>query len=314
MLKSSSDDEVQSKNQFDVDQFGHPRVPYRGHYDAQHCNDRRAWAERFGSCSLEHCGQWWLNEGANESCSCISLKGNIENPIGLTKVPLGVCGPLLIKGQHAKGYILCPFATTEGALVASITRGATALTRSGGVHAKVIGQMQIRSPYFQLRSMAEVDIFLQWIVSNSDTLKEKVKFLLLNVVPFTRYESTHVFPLLIQVHSFSRHAELKKLDFSRFGRMIIIHFNYTTGDAAGQNMVTSCTSHLCKWIRSKIDRDIPHIKITFFYIESTSSGDKSMAYINLLRTRGFHVQAEAWIPESVLKKVLKVLNLCMSIC
>ncbi len=157
-----------------VDQFGHPRIPYRGYYDRRHCDDRRGWAERFGSCSLEHSGQWWLNEGNDDSSSCLKLRGNIENLIGLAKVPLAICGPLLIKGKFIKGYSLCPFATTEGALVASITRGATALTRSEGVNVKILEQNQIRSPYFRLRSLVEVEIFLKWITSHFDSIKEKV--------------------------------------------------------------------------------------------------------------------------------------------
>ena len=41
-----------------IDPYGHPRIPYRGHYDPEHCRKRREWAEKFASCSLEHTGQW----------------------------------------------------------------------------------------------------------------------------------------------------------------------------------------------------------------------------------------------------------------
>lgn len=158
----------------DIDAFGHPKIPYRGFYDKEHCDKRRAWAESFGSCSLEHCGQWWTGEGSNDSCSCMKLKGNIENPIGLAKVPLAICGPLLFRGEHLNGYRLCPFATTEGALVASTTRGATALTRSGGVYVRVLEQNQIRSPYFRLRSMSEVDLFSKWITEHFQQIRDRV--------------------------------------------------------------------------------------------------------------------------------------------
>ena len=110
----------------------------------------------------------------------------------------------------------------------------------------------------------------------------------------------------VQVHLFSQHAQLKKLSFSPMGRVIVVHFNYNTGDACGQNMVTSCTSQLCKWIRSRVAEELPQIKIEKFFIESGLSGDKSLTFINMWRTRGFHVQAEAWIPENVLNSVLKV--------
>lgn len=71
-------------------------------------------------------------------------------------------------------------------------------------------------------------------------------------------------------------------------------------------MTTSCTAYLCRYILEKVKTELPHVHITSFCIESGLSGDKSMSTMNLWRTRGFHVQAEAWIPENVLKSVLKV--------
>lgn len=158
----------------DRDPYGHPKIPFRGYYDLQKCNQRRQWAEQFASCSLTHTGEWWNDEGKDDSCSCLKLKGNIENPIGLAKVPVGLAGPLLLFGDHVRGYTLCPFATTEGALVASVTRGATALTRSGGVHVKIINQNQIRSPSFEFRNMQEVDVFVEWLASNSNAMQKQV--------------------------------------------------------------------------------------------------------------------------------------------
>lgn len=162
----------------DIDELGNPKVPFRGRYERKYCDWRRAWVEKFADCSLEQCGQWWLNEGSSDSCSCAGLRGNIENPIGLAKVPLAVCGPLLIKGQHVDGLTLCPLASTEGALVASITRGATALTRAGGVRVRVLEQVQIRSPCFIFHSIDEVDLFARWLDSNFSTAQQRVSYYL----------------------------------------------------------------------------------------------------------------------------------------
>lgn len=85
-----------------------------------------------------------------------------------------------------------------------------------------------------------------------------------------------------------------------------MHFKFHTKDAAGQNMVTSSTWQLCKWLLRKIETDLQSIQIINFWIESNMSGDKKVAFLNLMRTRGLHAQAEAWIPESILKSVLKV--------
>ena len=110
----------------------------------------------------------------------------------------------------------------------------------------------------------------------------------------------------IQVKLFSQHATLINVTPTRQGRIVIAHFKFHTKDAAGQNMVTSGTWHSCKWLLRTIAKDLPHIKIINFWIESNMSGDKKVAFLNLMRTRGLHAQAEAWIPEAILKSVLKV--------
>ena len=158
----------------DRDPYGHPRVPYRGHYDRRHCDLRRDWVEQFTSCSLEQVGGWWDREGEEDSRSCSRLKGNIENPIGLAKIPLAVAGPLLIRGRHANGYAVVPCATTEGALVASITRGAAALTRAGGVFTLATEKYMIRAPSFVCRNAAESEKLWQWLVTHKEGLQEQV--------------------------------------------------------------------------------------------------------------------------------------------
>ena len=51
------------------------------------------------------------------------VAGNVENFIGAAQVPIGIAGPLLVDGEHARGTFYVPLATTEGALVASYNRG-----------------------------------------------------------------------------------------------------------------------------------------------------------------------------------------------
>lgn len=270
-----------SKRGDDVDSYGHPRIPYRGHYDPDSCRKRREWAENFASCNLEHTGQWWENEGGDDSCSCLNLKGNVENPIGLAKVPVGLVGPLLLRGEHVNGYVLCPFATTEGALVASATRGATALMRSGGVQVRISDRCMVRAPAFQTRNLIEAEKLWEWLKTNLPALQKQVKL-------------------------FSQHAELMELIPHRFGRILVVQFCYHTQDASGQNMVTSGTWHSCKWVLRKVEQELPDVKVVNFWIESNMSGDKKIVAMNLFQTRGIHAQAEAWIPEEILRSVLKV--------
>jgi len=59
------------------------------------------------------------------------LAGNIENFVGVAQVPIGIAGPLLVDGEHARGEFYVPMATTEGTLVASYNRGMKLLHRAG---------------------------------------------------------------------------------------------------------------------------------------------------------------------------------------
>jgi hydroxymethylglutaryl-CoA reductase (NADPH) len=265
----------------DRDPYSHPRVPYRGHYDRRRCDLRRGWVERFASCSLEQVGGWWDGEGEDDSRSCSALKGNIENPIGLAKIPLAAAGPLLVRGRHVNGYVLVPCATTEGALVASITRGAAALTRAGGVFTLPSEKYMNRAPCFVCRNAAESEQVWQWLVKHKENLQE-------------------------QVRQYSQHTVLESMIPFRQGRTLVARFNFTTGDASGQNMVTTATWHVCKWALEQIKKDLPDVCVTDFIVESLVSGDKQSAASMLVLPRGVHVQAEAWIPESVLQSTLKV--------
>ena len=166
----------------DKDAYGHPCVPHRGHYDREHCDLRRHWVERFTSSRLEQVGQWWEGEGEQDSRSCLKLRGNIENPIGLVKLPLAAAGPLLVNGRHVKGYTLLPCATTEGALVASITRGSAALTRSGGVYTLASEQRQVRAPAFETRNATECEELWEWLRNHVDALQEQVSWMVFTVV------------------------------------------------------------------------------------------------------------------------------------
>lgn len=110
----------------------------------------------------------------------------------------------------------------------------------------------------------------------------------------------------MQVQLHSQHATLKQAHVTCHDRVVVAHFEYLTAEACGQNMVTSVTSHLCKWMLSKIKEELPQIEVQHYCVESGLSGDKSISFHNLWRTRGYHVQAEAWIPQDILQSVLKV--------
>src|SRR6266404_3582673 len=83
-----------------------PRLKDQG-YDAERVARRRAWVEERSGATLHHIGSYSFDPEL--------MRGNIENPIGVAQVPLGVAGPVLVHGQHAKGMFYIPMATSEGA-------------------------------------------------------------------------------------------------------------------------------------------------------------------------------------------------------
>ena len=203
------------------------------------------------------------------------LQGNIENFVGMTQVPTGVIGPLLVNGNHAQGAFFVPMATSEGALVASYGRGAKAITQSGGTRVIMMEEKVQRCPLFRFNNLDEVIQFLSFLQENMAQLKALVG-------------------------TVSRYARLTNIAPNVEGNQVILSFEYTTGDASGQNMVTICTQALCEWIISNIA-----IKPEFWYIESNFSGDKKAVGDSFTRTRGKRVVAEILLPRAVVEQVLK---------
>ncbi|MCC6955251.1 MAG: hydroxymethylglutaryl-CoA reductase [Anaerolineales bacterium] len=201
--------------------------------------------------------------------------GNIENFTGVAQVPIGFSGPLHIEGEHAQGDFLIPLATTEGTLVASYNRGMKVLNLCGGVKCTVIGDAMQRAPVFIFDSAREGREFVRWIRENIDPIREEA-------------EAT------------SSVARLVDIDPYLASKFVFLRFNYTTGDAAGQNMVGRATFAACGWI---IER---YPGIRHFYLESNFATDKKASQVNVMRTRGKRVTAEALVKRDVLIQHLRV--------
>lgn len=203
------------------------------------------------------------------------LGGNIENYIGMAQVPVGLAGPLRVNGTHAQGDYRIPLATTEGALVASYTRGMKAITLSGGANAVILDEGVQRAPYFQFRDLAAAARFLSWLAVHEDN--------------FTRV-----------VRQTSRYAQLKGVTPFLDGNAVTLLVEFTTGDAAGQNMVTICTDRICRYITENCPEEV-----VVWYIEANASGDKKANRLAYQRVRGKKVSVEVVLPRSVVAAVLK---------
>ena len=203
------------------------------------------------------------------------VKGNCENFVGVAQVPIGIAGPLVMHGEYAQGEFLIPLATSEGTLVASHNRGIKVLNLSGGVHACVMADAMQRAPVFVFQDAVSCREFVNWIQANFARIRQEA-------------EAT------------SSVARLLYIDPYIASKFVFLRFNFSTGDAAGQNMVGRATFAACNWILES------YRGITSFYLESNFATDKKASQINMLRTRGKRVTAEATIPREILSKHLRV--------
>lgn len=203
-------------------------------------------------------------------------QGNIEHFVGVSQVPLGIAGPLQVNGEHAQDEFLIPMATSEGTLVASYNRGIKVVNMSGGVKATVVNDCMQRAPVFVFSDAREAREFRDWVDSHMDDVRREA-------------EST------------SSIAKLLYIDTYLSNNFAYLRFNYRTGDAAGQNMVGRATFTACGWIMDNYPDPIEH-----FYLESNFATDKKASQVNVMRTRGKRVTAEATIDRSVLEQHMRV--------
>ena len=224
---------------------------------------RRAYASSRSGASLHHVGSYSLDPA--------TLPGNVENFLGVAQVPIGLAGPLLVRGEHANGEFLVPLATTEGTLVASYNRGMRLIRECGGVMSTVVEEQMQRAPVFTFPDAHQARDFGEWVEEHFAQIKVAAE------------ATTRVGRL----HGISQHS---------VGPLRFLRFNFTCGDAAGQNLTGKATAAACAWITAN------YAGITNFYLESNLATDKKSSQVNILRTRGKRVVAEATIPSSLIEE------------
>src|SRR3989344_7923499 len=117
-------------------------------------SERRKYLDKALSITLEQVHNEAVEKTGDVHC---------ENLIGATSVPLGVAGPLKIRGEYVNGQFVLPFATTEGALIASANRGCKTITLSGGAVAYAYRVGTTRGPVFYTGSLQKSRMLYTWI-------------------------------------------------------------------------------------------------------------------------------------------------------
>src|SRR3954468_18766572 len=199
--------------------------------------------------------------------------GNVEQFLGVAQVPIGLAGPLLVDGEHAHGEFYVPMATAERTLGASSNRGMRLLYEAGGVKTTIMAERMQRAPVFIMPSAREARAFCGWLDEHFDEIKAAA-------------ETT------------TSSGKLSDIERYTAARHVYTRFNYTTGDAAGQNMTGKATQEACRWIVGQFG-DIEH-----YFLEGAFATDKKSSQVNMLRTRGKRVIAEAVIPNALIERIM----------
>jgi hydroxymethylglutaryl-CoA reductase (NADPH) len=210
-----------------------PRDP-EDDYTREAADARRAFVEEKTGARLEHVSHYSVDPA--------SAAGNVEHFTGVAQVPIGIAGPLLVEGEHAQGDFYVPLATAEGTLVASYNRGMKTLHEVGGVRTTVMDDAMQRAPAFVFDSAREARAFGEWLNASFDEIRNAA-------------EST------------TRSGKLRDIEQYSASRILFTRFNYTTGDAAGQNLTGKATAAACAWITSNSEG------IRRFYLESNFATD-----------------------------------------
>lgn len=228
---------------------------------------RREFLQEKSGVELKHTGHYSIDPA--------QVEGNTENFIGVVQMPVGVAGPLTIHGEYAQGDFYVPLATTEGTLVASYSRGMKVLSESGGAKVTVVEEFMQRAPLFEFADAREAAAFSRWLDDNFEAIRQQA-------------DSTT---------SVGRMTHIQKWVIAN---KLYTRFNYTTGDAAGQNMTGKATHFACRWILDQYPGAIEN-----FALSSGIETDKKHSHMNRMHSRGKRVVAEAVVKKDVLWKLMR---------
>jgi hydroxymethylglutaryl-CoA reductase (NADPH) len=230
----------------------------------QDVDERRQAAEEFTGAKLSaisHC-----------SFDPIVAEKNIENMIGCVQIPLGFVGPILINGGHAKGEFLVPMATTEGALLASVSRGCNVISLAGGADVVIVKDEMTRAPVFRTEGVKHCAEVACWVDDHIDEVRAAA-------------EST------------TKHGKLIKVRAFASGKNLYLRFSYDTGDAMGMNMATIATEAASRLIEEKTGAALVSVS-------GNVCTDKKPAAIDAIEGRGKVVLADVRISNYIMEDKL----------
>jgi hydroxymethylglutaryl-CoA reductase (NADPH) len=192
----------------------------------------------------------------------------------IAAIPMRLIGPVRIISADIDDEVPIPLATLEQPLWPSTHRGALACNKAGGIKATVIDDRMSRSVLLESDSAAQAHQAYLAIKQQQAMLQQMVS------------ES-------------SRFATLVAMHAQVVGAMLYLRFEFTTGDAAGHNMVTLASDRLLEWILGQ------HACLRYVSISGNYCSDKKTSAVNGILGRGKYVVAEAQLSRDVCRRLLK---------
>ena len=215
----------------------------------------------------------------NIGCFCLDpakIEGrNLENMIGAVQAPLGIAGPLRLHSERTlkKREYFVPLATSEGALVASVSRGCKAIKESGGGQVLVEESGTTRGPVFKVSGLTEGKKLINWLEKNIDRMKKISQ-------------------------QGEKHLQLQRIFPRMVGKNVYVRMEFNTGEAMGMNMVTIAAEKIVEMIKREL-------KIKCVALSGNYCFDKKPSWLNFILGRGKQVWAEVVVDKETVKKVLK---------
>ncbi len=197
-----------------------------------------------------------------------------ENVIGTVQIPLGLAGPLPLKGEFWNGEYQIPLATTEACLVASVNRGAKALRFSGGtdVEVELIGVS--RAPVFKLKHAISAEVAEALLRKNEEKMREIIA-------------------------KGSEYLELLNFEIHIVDDLLFVRFFFDSKDAMGMNMTTFASDQIAQKLIC------PLLNTELVSLSSNFCSDKKPCRDHRDMGRGFRARARAQLSAQILKEVLK---------
>jgi len=252
-----------------------PRVPRspEDDYAEDAVAERRALCERAAGRALPHLAGAPVAPG--------EARGNVENLIGFAQVPVGIAGPLVVHGEGGRHECYVPMATTEGAAVASYSRGMAVLAAAGGARARVLSDGLSQHPILVYRDGEAARGAAREACESLAAWRELVA-------------------------GITRHGALESVQPSVLGRRLVLRLVLATGDAIGINMA----AHAAELCSGDLARRTGALER---YVHGQDVEKRANARA-LVEGRGRSVAAEAVVPRGEVERRLRVTPEALAAC